>query len=206
MIKYLASITLCFALLIGKGIAQEYSTASESRNAQLRNILDYRYRGGFYTFEKDFNIAVEYPEAARQNCIIGITIVSLVVNCDGSISRISLKNSLKYGIDEQISQFFNGTYGKWNKCDDDRYTKFEIPVQFTMKGTKTNTTDALLVKEGKNPGFVCNDDEYYFLKAEKALEKKKGKKALPIIEFLLKRDPYNSKLYDMKKEAISYMK
>lgn len=170
------------------------------------NILDYRYRGAFYTFEKDFNLTVEYPEAARVNCIIGITIVKLEVNCEGVIKQIAIKNGLKYGIDEQISQFFNGTYGKWNKCDDDRYTRFEIPVQFTMKGTQTNTTDALLVKEGKNPGFVCNGDDYYFSKAEKALEKKKGKKALPLLELLIKRDPYNMKLYEMKKEAMSYIK
>ena len=206
MIKYLISLTLFVCLTSGYVFAQEQTTASESRKAQMRNVLDYRYRGGFYTFEKDFNLTVEYPEGARVNCILGITIVSLEVNCEGEITHIGLKNALHYGIDEQISQFINGTYGKWNKCDDERYTKFEIPIQFTMKGTETNTTDALLIKEGKNPGFVCNEDEYYMTRAEKALKNKKGKKAMPYINKLIQRDPYNMKLYDMKKEAMSYMK
>jgi hypothetical protein len=79
-------------------------------------------------------------------------------------------------------------------------------VQFVLKGTETNTTDGILVKEGKNPGYACNGDEYYLTRAEKALEKKKGKKALPFINKLIQRDPYNMKLYEMKKEAMSYMK
>lgn len=186
-------------------VAQNNTTASESRKAHLKKILDYRYRGGYYTFEKDFNITVNYPEAARQNCIIGIIILSLEVGCDGEIKQIALKNPLKYGIDEEVSNFINGTSGRWNKCEDDRYTRMEIPVQFTMKGTQTNANDGLLVKEGKNPGFVCNGDDYYLEKAEKALSKKKGKKALPLLDILIKRDPYNVRLYEMKKEALSYL-
>jgi hypothetical protein len=170
------------------------------------NILDYRYKGGFYTFEKDFNLTVEYPEVATQNCIIGICIVSLQVDCNGDIKQIKFKNALKYGIDEQIGNFLNSTIGNWNKCDDERYTRFEIPIQFTLKGTKTNTKDGILVKIGDNPGYTCNDDEYYRSKADKALEKKKGKRALPFIDLLITRNPYDQELYEMKKEAMSYIK
>jgi hypothetical protein len=206
MIKNLGILLLCFVFPISGILAQDYSSASESRRKQLKAVLDYRYKGGFYTFEQDFNLIVEYPEVATQNCILGIVIVNLVVDCDGQLTKIGMKNGLKYGIDEQISQFFNSTYGKWNKCDDERYTKFEIPVQFVLKGTQTNTTDGVLVKEGENPGYACNGDDYYMVRAEKALEKKKGKKAIPFIDKLIQRDPYNMKLYDMKKEAMKYLK
>jgi hypothetical protein len=196
------TLLLLFSVLL---YAQEYSNISESRKASIQSMLDYRYKGGFYTFEKDFNNFVEYPETAQVNCRMGICIASLVIDCEGKIVEITLKNPLKLGIDEQITNFLNSTAGKWNTCNDDRYTKFDVPIQFKIEGVKTNTDDAMLIHTAEAmPGVSCFDDQYYLEKAEKYIKKKKGKKALQYLGKLIRRNPYNVEYYEMQKQAISY--
>ena len=200
-------VFIVFFLLIGSiGHAQENTSVSDSRKMNMKKLLDYRFRGGFYSFEKLFLTTVSYPEKAKQNCIIGISIASFQVDCDGNIKLVTVKNPLHYGIDEQITTFFQATAGKWNQCKDDRYTRFEIPIQFTMKGTVTDSVNALLIYEGDNPGYVCNGDEYYLNKAKKELDKGKGKRAMEYLDVLIKRNPYNNEYYEMKKEAIQKSK
>ena len=168
--------------------AQEYSTVSESRRKSVQSILDYRYKGGFYTFEKHFNSTVTFPETAKLNCRIGICVASLTIDCNGEILEVILKNPLKLGIDEEITNFINSTTGNWNTCTNDKYTKIDVPIQFTIEGIETNTTDAVLIVVGEPmPGQTCFNDEYYIEKVEKYLEKKKGKKALQYLYHLIRR-------------------
>jgi len=184
--------------------AQEYSNVSDSRKAAIKSILDYRYKGGFYTFEKDFNNAVTYPETAKVNCRIGICIAEMIIGCDGEIVEVTLKNPLKLGIDEEITNFIYSTEGKWNTCTDDRYTRFEVPIQFTIEGVETNTEDAMLIYSAEAvPGLGCFDDSYYREKAEKYIQKKKTKKALQYLGQLIRRNPYSTEYYDMQKQLLN---
>jgi len=204
-LKFLIIASALF-FLSSATFGQEAGTASASRKENLKQLLNYRYKGGFYSFEKKFNNTVEYPDFARMNCIMGIVVLEMEVDCEGNPKQISMKTSLGYGTNEELTKLFNATQGEWNKCEDDKYTRFEIPVQFRIEGTETNTTDALFVIEGEMPGHTCNDDKYYLKKAEKALEKENGKKALKFINILIQRDPYNTKYSDMRTQAISMLK
>ena len=67
--------------------AQEKSTISESRKKVFMNLMDYRYQGGFYTFEKLFNQNVTYPEELQKNCVMGIVILSFRVDCEGVLTE-----------------------------------------------------------------------------------------------------------------------
>jgi hypothetical protein len=200
-------VTLIFISIINSAlvVGQEQMSISESRKKNLRKVLDYRFKGGFYSFEKLFNTTVEYPEIAAQNCVLGIVIASFTVNCDGKIEKVSLKNPLKYMTDEVISEFFSATEGHWNTCDDEKYTNIDVPIQFTLSGTNTNTTDGLLIVEGETLGFDCYDDEKYLERAKKFLKKGKGKKALESINVLIQRNPFNSEYTDMKTKALSLL-
>lgn len=192
---------------IGGLNAQDYSSVSESRALGIKSILDYRYKGGFYTFEKHFNSSVTFPESALYNCRIGICVVSLLVDCNGDIVEVKLKNPLRFGIDEQITDFIYSTTRNWNACTDDKYVKFDIPIQFTIRGVETNFTDGVLISVGEPiPGQSCEDDQYYIEKVEKLMEKKKGKKALQYLNRLIRRNPYNNEYYEMQKEALSFQK
>ncbi len=200
-------IVLFFVIIIFGGmwntiISQDQKSISQIRKDNLIELLNYRFKGGYYTFEKIFIQSVEYPPMAKNNCIMGIAIVSFRVNCEGVAYDIKNKMPLGFGIDGEISKFFTQTEGMWNTCRDDKYTRFEVPIQFKLKGTITNTDDALLVIEEDNPGYLCNDDEYYINKMEKYLKKGKQKKALQYIEIMVRRDPYNSYYQDLRKKAL----
>lgn len=194
-----------FVLTTGIGnylISQEISSISQSRKDNLIELLNYRFKGGYYTFEKTFLQNITYPPQAMAHCIMGIAIVSFRVSCEGKVYDIRIKTPLGYGIDNEISSFFTKTAGLWNNCKDEKYTKFEVPIQFKLKGTETNTEDALLILETDNPGFLCNDDEYYIKKMEKYLKKGNNKKALQYINIMMSRDPYNTNYYDLRKKIL----
>ena len=194
---------LAFVVLLP---AQETNSVSESRKKNIMKQLDYRFKGGYYTFEKIFNNNISYPEMVKRSCIMGIVIVSFEVDCSGEFTEFTFKNPIHKSIHEEIANFFDLTAGQWNECKDEKYTRFEIPIQFRIKGVETNTTDAILVCEGESLGYVCNGDDYYYKKATKFIEKGKGKKAMEYIDVLIKHDPFNVEYYDMKKEAIGQMK
>ena len=199
------TIALILALLMIYPVlsqAQDTTSISQSRKNNLISLLNYRFKGGFYSFEKEFIKQVTYPEMARNSCVVGIVLVSVVVDCNGTISDVRVKNPLGYGIDEMVSNFFVATENQWNHCTDSKYTKMEIPIQFRIKGTKTDEEAALLVCLAENPGFPCNDDEYYLKKAQRFLEKGRGLKAIDMLDILIKRNPYNTMYYEMKQKAI----
>ncbi len=206
MLKRISLLILSFLMISALLPAQVTNSVSESRKKNIMDLLNYRFKGGYYTFEKMFNNNVSFPEELSGSCIMGIVIVSFKVDCSGEFTDFSFKNPLHPIINKELSEFFDLTFGHWNECKDDKYTQFEIPIQFRIRGVATNTTDALLIREGESPGYVCNGDDYYYNKATKQLEKKKGKKAVEYIDILIKRDPFNPEYYDMKKEALSYLK
>ena len=196
---------ILFVFIVFQPVFSQTQSASESRKKLLKMQLDYRFKGGLYTFENLFYKTVKYPEIATDNCIQGIIIVSFQVTCDGKMSMITIKNPLHYGIDEEVKKFFGTLEGKWNTCKDPKYTHFEIPIQFKLEGTQMNSNDALIVFESKNPGYICHGDDYFLERAKKYLDKGKGRAAIEYINTLIKHDPYNMEYYEMKKKAISLL-
>jgi len=181
---------------------QEVQSPAESRKKNLKELLDYRYRGGFYSFERLFFREVEFNEYALKNCVIGIMIVRFEVDCEGEIKNLVIKNPLGWGLNQQVQSFLQKTQGNWNKCDDDRYTRFEVPIQFTINDTETNSTDAMIVMQKDLTGYNCKPDSYYQEKFDDAFKKGKKKKALKYLQELIKRDPYKSELYELRKELL----
>ncbi len=206
MLKRISLLILSFLMISAMLPAQVTNSVSESRKKNIIDLLNYRFKGGYYTFEKMFNNNVLFPEELAGSCIMGIVIVSFQVDCSGEFTDFSFKNPIHPTINKELTDFFDLTFGQWNECKDSKYTHFEIPVQFRIRGVETNTTDALLICEGESPGYVCNGDAYYYNKATKLLEKGKAKKATEYIDILIRRDPYNPEYYDMKKDALSKMK
>ena len=202
MYKKIFFVLISLLLFSNFSFAQEKTTTSEFRRAELKKLMDYRYVGGYYAFESDFLKTVHYTEQARQNCVVGIVIASFDVTCKGVIKNIKLRNPLGYKLDDQISSFIKGTKGNWNPCQNSKYTHFEIPFMFNLKDTKTNTKNAAFVFVGKNPGYACLSDAYYMSKIKKAMKKEKGKRAKGYIEKLIHRDPYNLSYYKLLDKAI----
>ncbi len=195
-------VAVAVAGLFNNTVAQEDVSIPQLRKNNLIELLNYRFKGGYHTFEKVFQQSVEYPPVAKSNCVMGIAVISFRVSCEGVVYDIKSKSPLGYGIEGEISRFFANTEGLWNTCRDEKYTKFEVPIQFKLSGTETNTTDALLMIETDNPGYLCNNDQYYIDKMEKYLAKGKDKKALQYVEIMIRRDPYNSYYQDLRKKLM----
>jgi len=200
MQKSIILIAFSFLFITAQLFSQETGTPSESRKKNTVELLDYRYRGGYYSFERLFFKTVEYPEMAKKNCVVGIMIVRFEVDCEGKIKNLVIKNPMYWGIDAQVQDFLTKTMGNWNKCTDDKYTRFEIPIQFTINDTETNSKDGLIILQAELVGYKCKGDSYFQEKLDKALEKNSRKKALRYIDELIKRNPYNAQLYDQRKE------
>lgn len=197
-------LTSILVLLIFTGWSQSTEMAdqiSESRNKTIRHQLDFRFKGGSGDFERVFFANVEYSPEARKACIMGVTIMSFKVDCNNKMSDFRLKNPLGYGLNEKMGTFFTSTEGKWNACTDEKYTRFEIPILFVIEGTETGG-NGFFVVEGKYPGFKCKNDAYFLEVFEELKGKSKSKKALHALDELIKRDPYNTTYYDMKKEYL----
>jgi hypothetical protein len=127
--------------------------------------------------------------------------MSFRIDCNNKLSDFRLKNPLGYGLNEQMGKFFAATEGQWNNCNDEKYTRFEIPILFRIEGTETGGKGYLIV-DGKYPGFKCKSDAYFLEVFDELKEKNKSKKALHALDELMKRDPYNTTYYDMKKEYL----
>ncbi len=78
---------------------------------------------------------------------------------------------------------------------------FEIPVLFTLEGTETNAR-GLITLVGQSPGFSCRSDNYFMERFEKFRNKGKKMKALDMLDQLIRRDPYNNTLYDLKRQLL----
>jgi len=186
--------------------AQQTQTAAESRAEQIHTLLDYRFRGGFYSFESLLDNTIKYPEAARAKCEIGTMIAAFKVDCQGNISNIRIKNPLGYGLKEALTKFLQATAGHWNECKNYRFTHFIIPIQFTMEGTKTDSINPVISYLGKNPGYACPDDSYYLTKAKEALAKGKNNRARTFLELLIKRNPFEQSYYEMLTKTVDKSK
>lgn len=202
MHKRVILLILSFVFYANIAFSQGNSTPSESRKANLKQLLDYRYRGGFYSFERLFLKTVEYPEYTKKQCVVGMMIVRFEVDCEGEIKNLIIKNPLRWGLDQQIEAFFQATVGNWNKCDDEKYTRFEVPIQFTINETETNSIDAMLVCQEELTGYTCKSDDYFREKLDKAIEKNSKKKAIKYISELIRRNPYDSDLYTLRTELV----
>lgn len=175
---------------------------NEVRNQNIRHMLDLRFRGGTGEFERQLLAAVEYTAEARRNCVLGVVILSFSVGCDNELVNFRMRNPLGHGLNEQLRSFFESTDGNWNECDDDRYTRFEIPVAFMLDKTQT-TARGFFTIDGGNPGYRCRSDEYYWDRMNRFRERGRTKKALEMIDVLIHRDPLNSKYTEVKRALLS---
>lgn len=174
---------------------------SIERNKTIRQLLDYRFRGGSGEFERLLLQKVSYSQEALTHCVMGTVILSFTVDCDNKMSEMRMRNPMYYGLNEQLQAFYKSTEGNWNSCNDNRYTRFEIPILFSIENVETRAS-GLMVVEGKSQGLPCRDDAYYLEQYKKYQSKGKTKKALQTLDILIHRDPYNQEYYDMKKSLL----
>ena len=188
-------------IVLGQNSDELNEKLTNQRFETQTTLLNYRFKGGTGEFERVFFQEVNYTAEARKNCVVGVVILTFTVSCDNKISDLKMRNPMHYGLNEELQKFLEATEGRWNTCQDEKYTRFEIPVLFTLKGTETNAR-GFLTLVGDSPGFTCRSDDYFMERFEKYNSKGKKKKALEMLDQLIRRDPYNNTFLDLKRELL----
>lgn len=169
-------------------------------NEILKDVLDYRYKGGSGAFERDFFLNVDYNKISRQSCTIGTTVMQFTVNCDGTLGEFSIINPLNDYLSSQLNKFFLMTNGNWNECQNSDYEYFEIPIVFTIEGLETEAV-GFITHYDEEEGCPCKDDSYFQKEFEKH-KNKRPKKALRALEELIRRNPYNESYIEEKNKLV----
>jgi hypothetical protein len=201
----ITSLIILFFLSNVQLIAQSDSLSdnlTRSRNRNTQQLLDYRFRGGTGAFEKIFFEHLSYTPEARQACVVGTVILSFTVDCNNVMGDFRMRNPLHHGLNEKLQEFYKATEGHWNSCEDEKYTRFEIPVLFTIEGTET-AAQGFLVFEEEAKGLKCRSDAWFIEQYEKYKKKNRIKQALQALDVLIQRDPYNQQYYEMKRALLS---
>lgn len=167
-------------------------------------VLDQLYVGGKFAFNRKVASYISYPEEAEQQGIIGLSMVSFKVNCEGVPYNFHFKNKLGNGIEDATQDAILSTAGNWADCNN-RDSERVVNLTFGY------SINSLLNTETADFVFVVYDGVK--IKTDKQLEtefkkfSKKGdyKKAKSAIEILVSRYPNNKEYSNQKKEIETLM-
>ncbi|PRY05739.1 protein TonB [Pontibacter ummariensis] len=79
---------------------------------------------------------IRYPEAAQKAGIEGLTVVSFVVETDGSVTSVQTIKSLSTETDQEAARVVKLTSGSWTPGKQDGEpvrVQYTLPVKFSMK-------------------------------------------------------------------------
>lgn len=197
------ALICCLLLCCTNVFAQDTLLSAKlavERNKNTKFLLDYRYKGGSGSFERDVIKAIEYSDEDRRNCAVGTVVLSFTVDCENNMGDLRMRNSLGANFNEMFKKFYISTKDSWNRCTDNKYTKFDIPIMITMEGVETNR-NAFIINEFESKGYRCKSDAYYLEEFER-LKEKNPKKALKMLDPLILRDPFDNSIFDLKKSIL----
>jgi hypothetical protein len=165
--------------------------------AQDSTILDQIYVGGKLAFSQKVYSYVSYPVEARQNGIIGLSMVSFKIDCNGNPYDFNFKNKLGNGIEESVQNAILHTAGSWKDCENrDLGQLVNLTFGYSInKLLNTETADFVLVAYD---GVKIKTDKQLETEFEKYSKKGDYKKAKTAIEILANRYPNNLEYSEQK--------
>lgn len=181
-------------------------------NAQKKPV-DYRYKNGEKGLLEFLAKSIQYPENSFKNKSIGYSITELSISPSGEISHIKTINPIDDQIDAEIIRVLRQTKNKWKQ--DDTLTEdqnFYIQVAFIISGFQQNhkltnpvhrssflEPIVITAMNFKNdPAMLPESDEIIIGKSSEHLKNNELKEALVLVSELIKRNPFNKDLYQLR--------
>jgi hypothetical protein len=188
-----------FSLIDKKNNLKKEVDNKTTCDEKLNEKLNQRFQGKADGFFKYIGKNVNYSQKARENCIMGYSIVDFDVSADNEVSNISFKNKFGYGIEEDISEVLKNSTSKWIKSSDiTESTHFQFTVKFTPalpNGKRCSqykyNCGGVVVVVGISNNPNCPTDEDLLKRANKHLKNQKYEKLVEVYEELLRRQPLN---------------
>lgn len=175
---------------------------------EYSNPVDYRFKGGEDRYISFFSKSISLPESAIKNGVFGNSITRISINPEGVINGITTINPIDSIVDNEVIRVIDSSQNLWKKCDTVNHDQvFYIQIVFSTSQFIPNIfkpKSGELIKLFPKPILITvnGDLEHPFIKSrelsEKAnldLENGKFEEALPFINELIKRDPFNRDLY-----------
>ena len=183
--------------------------------------IDYRFNHGEMGYISFFSKNVRFPKAAIEKGTFANSITRITLNSEGEITGISVINPIDSIIDNEVLRVINLSKNFWKKCDSiKRDQVFYIQIAFSLPGFQPNLCNPGskdILKLFPEPILVSipesllanlskeNDSRRPIDKSEELsgklntnLNNEKFEDALPFLNELIKRDPFNRDLYKVR--------
>ena len=188
---------------------------------KFKKPIDYRFKGGEMGYISFFSKCIHFPVTSIEKGTFANSITKIKVNPEGKVTEITVINPIDSIIDNEVLRVINLSKSFWKKCDSIRHDQvFYIQIAFSLPGFQPNLCKPKS-KEIMNlfpepiivsvPEFLLptlskgNDSKKPIEKSEELSERlnsnlknEKFEDALPFLNELIKREPFNRDLYKVR--------
>ncbi|MCC9135524.1 energy transducer TonB [Pontibacter silvestris] len=117
---------------------EQQATLNESVGSKPYTFVEQmpEFRGGEEAMLNFLGTNIKYPEAARNAGVEGLTIVSFVVEKDGTVSDIATLKSLSPETDQEAKRVVKQMSGNWKagkQAGELVRVQYTLPIRFAMK-------------------------------------------------------------------------
>ena len=177
----------------------------------LRMFPEKRFVNGVMDFGQYIAKNLRYPLEAMQAAIVGTELISITIKPTGKLANLTIINSLGKAIDRELRRVIQQTDKLWMPADpatpQDSIMLF-LPIRFTLESR--SEANAFYVEEvkpafvltmnevilvGYGQGISVRSDQYHITQLNSAIQEKNYKQAFKQVSELIRRNPYNAKLY-----------
>ncbi|MBK3517182.1 hypothetical protein [Carboxylicivirga marina] len=170
--------------------------------------INSRFTEGKDGFNKFIAKNASYPLVSQNSLTVGLSVASLTVSPKGHIVDVSILNPIDNHIDKEVIRLLMSTGGKWQATDSITVNqKIIIQLAFIINGTKYHysylseqhiAAPALIVAYSQNIPVTFKSDDKLQSMINKHLNKKKYQKCVDCLDELIRRNPYNTKAYQLR--------
>ncbi len=174
-------------ILTGIMLSSGYLFSQDS----LSVVLDNYYTGGNEAFVEYMKDNVSFPEDAKTDGLIGLSVVSFTVDCENTPAGFIFQNQLGYGIESNIQEAIENTEGNWINCDrnDTGSQIISLNIAFDINKHYSHIKeDFKIYAEGP---YEVMTDESLVKFFNNRLKKENYKQAKHYLELLLLRYPFD---------------
>lgn len=184
-----------------------YTNLVWGRVDTLSAFPEKRFAGGVMALNQYLSSRIRYPMQAQQAAVVGTSLISFVVTPAGKLINVAVVNSLGNAIDNEVVRIIHETHKRWlpaDKSESQDSIMLFLPTTFLLNNTTFYVEpfkpdfimdELVVVAFNRFVGSALQDDDYYVAKLNSASQKKATKRMLPMINELIRRNPYSDQLY-----------
>ena len=173
-------------------------------------VINTRFKGEEIGLRTFLGQNLKYPVLSQQDKSIGYSITGITITPEGKIFEISTINPIDESIEKDIYRVLQMTKNKWLKCDTISTNQtFYVQIVYVLGDSPSINNPAkdqynfidlvVLTALGLgNDNYLPESDESIATKLGEALGKNKYGKAQSYIDELIRRNPFNKELYQLR--------